>query len=138
EVDRDATARGRELGMSATQWRLTFSPLVKGTAFIQRLSRLLKTLEAAYSHPVDVEFTLHLDQDGEPAFNLVQCRPLATIGETGQVTLPDNVADEHLLFRSEGNFMGGNINLTIDRVIRVDAATYASLAIAEKHQVASQ
>lgn len=122
--------------MSAPVWRLTFQPLVRKSQFIGRLSNLLKTLEASYQHPVDVEFTLHLNDEGEPTFNLVQCRPLATIGETKAATLPSEIPDQKLLFRTRGHFMGGNINLSIQRVVRVDATVYSQLNLSQRYQVA--
>ena len=136
EIDRAASARAEQIGLPGPVWRLTFRPLVQASSFIQRLSSLLSTLEAGYQHPVDVEFTLHLDEHGEPAFNLVQCRPLATIGETGPVTLPEHLPAEQEIFRTQGHFMGGNINLAIERVIRVDAAVYANLNTNERYEVA--
>ncbi|NMT62999.1 PEP/pyruvate-binding domain-containing protein [Marinobacter orientalis] len=136
EVDRSATTRAEQIGMKGPVWRLTFRPLVQQGAFISRLSRLLQTLEAGYRHPVDVEFTLHLDEQGDPAFNLVQCRPLATVGETGPVNIPEQVPEERILFRTEGHFMGGNINLAIHRVIRVDAPVYAELSTNQRYEVA--
>jgi hypothetical protein len=136
EVDRAATIRAEQIGLEGPVWRLTFRPLVRQDAFITRLSSLLKTLEDGYRHPVDVEFTLHLNEQGDPSFNLVQCRPLATVGETGPVKLPDNITGEKLLFRTEGHFMGGNINLTLSRVIRVDAGIYSQLSTSERYEVA--
>lgn len=136
EVDRGASERARQIGLAGPVWRLTFQPLVHKTAFIDRLANLLQTLEEGYQHPVDVEFTLHLDHHGEPAFNLVQCRPLATIGDTGPVAVPEQLQASQLLFRTEGHFMGGNINLPIARVIRIDAGVYADLSTSERHEVA--
>lgn len=136
EVDRAATTRAEQIGLKGPVWRLTFRPLVHQGAFISRLSSLLQTLETGYRHPVDVEFTLHLDEQGDPSFNLVQCRPLATIGETGPVKLPENVPQDRLLFRTEGHFMGGNINLSIQRVIRVDATVYGELNTSQRYEVA--
>jgi hypothetical protein len=135
-VDRAATTRAEQIGLKGPVWRLTFRPLAQQGPFISRLSSLLQTLEAGYKHPVDVEFTLHLNDEGDPSFNLVQCRPLATIGETGPVKLPDNVPQDRLLFRTKGHFMGGNINLSVQRVIRVDAAVYAELNTNQRYEVA--
>lgn len=136
EMDRAATTRAEQIGLKGPVWRLTFRPLAQQGPFISRLSNLLQTLEAGYRHPVDVEFTLHLDDKGDPSFNLVQCRPLATVGETGPVSLPDKVSQDRLLFRTNGHFMGGNINLTIRRVIRVDASVYAELNTSQRFEVA--
>lgn len=136
EIDRAASARAEELGLGGPVWRLTFRPLVRQSAFIPRLAALLQVLEAGYQHPVDVEFTLHLDEHGEPAFNLVQCRPLATIGKTGRASLPERVRTRDTLFHTRGHFMGGNINLAIERVVRVDASIYATLDHNQRYQLA--
>ncbi|MBJ6136169.1 PEP/pyruvate-binding domain-containing protein [Marinobacter litoralis] len=136
ELDRAATTRAEQIGLKGPVWRLTFRPLVKGSQFIRQLSSLLATLEAGYQHPVDVEFTLHLNDQGETSFNLVQCRPLATIGETGPVQIPDPLPRSRLLFQTRGHFMGGNINLGITRIIRVDAVVYGNLNTNERYEVA--
>ncbi len=136
EVDRSASARAEQIGIKGPVWRLTFRPLVQRSSFIARLANLLNTLESGYQHPVDVEFTVHLNDQGEPSFNLVQCRPLATIGETGPVQIPEAIAEQKLLFRTQGHFMGGNINLAIERVIRVDASVYANLTTSQRYDVA--
>ncbi len=136
EVDQSASRSAEELGLPAPVWRLTFLPLVRNGRFVARLSSLLKTLEAGYQHPVDVEFTLQLNNAGGPAFNLVQCRPLATIGETAAAPIPADIPHHKLLFRTRGHFMGGNINLSIRRVIRVNAAVYSKLTMSQRYDVA--
>ncbi|MBK1851309.1 phosphoenolpyruvate synthase [Marinobacter sp. 1-4A] len=137
EVDQAASQRARELSLPSPVWRLTFQPLVRNGHFVARLSNLLNALEAGYSHPVDVEFTLHLNSVGEPTFNLVQCRPLATIGEATATEIPTEISNRNLLFRTVGHFMGGNINLGIQRVIRVNASVYSQLTVSQKYEVAS-
>lgn len=117
-------------------WRVTFTPLLQRTGFAPLMRDLLKTLEAAYAHPVDVEFTVHLDAEGNAGVNLVQCRPLATLGSDRPVELPGKVDPQRLLFASQGRFMGGNLDLAIDRVIRVDGARYAELPRPQKYAVA--
>lgn len=136
ETDPPASQRARELGLPSPVWRLTFAPLVRRSRFIAHLSNLLKTLEAAYHHPVDVEFTLHLNEAGEPAFNLVQCRPLATIGNTTPPPAPVNIPRHRIVFQTRGHFMGGNINLAVQHVIRVDAAVYSKLTVSQRYEVA--
>lgn len=137
EQDRAASSRARELGLPAPVWRLTFQPLIRQGAFVSRVRSLLATLEAAYQHPVDVEFTVHLSDSQGPTFNLVQCRPLATLGESAAAVMPDPLPASQLLFANQGHFMGGNINLQIDRIIRVNAEHYAQLTQPARYQVAS-
>lgn len=137
ETDRAASQRARELGLDAPVWRLTFRPLIRQGEFIELAGRMLKTLEKAYQHPVDVEFTVHLDNSEVPVrLNLVQCRPLATIGDSQPASLPERPDPRRLLMASEGRFMGGNINLAIHRVILVRATEYSALDLNGKHQVA--
>lgn len=138
EPDRRASERARELGLPTEVWRLTFDPLIRRSHFVPRMTALLARLEQAYQHPVDVEFTLHLAPDGEPSFNLVQCRPLATLGEQPRQPMPPRPADSALLLASDGHFMGGNVNLPITRVLLVKAAEYSMLPLAEKYAVASR
>lgn len=137
ETDRAASQRARELGLDAPVWRLTFRPLIRQSEFIPLARRMLTTLEAAYDHPVDVELTVHLDDSDVPVrLNPVQCRPLATVGDSQAIPLPENPDPRRLLMASEGHFMGGNINLAIHRIIMVKATQYSALNLNGKHQVA--
>ncbi|TCT22027.1 PEP/pyruvate-binding domain-containing protein [Thiobaca trueperi] len=131
ELDRETSERARD-----PVWRLTFAPLLRETAFVPLLRRLLQTLETAYDYPVDVEFTLHLDEAGTPTFNLVQCRPLQTLGVSQRVEMPGEVPEHRLLFASDGHFMGGNIDQPLARVIQVDGPRYSALSQSEKFAVA--
>lgn len=136
EFDRQATERARQVGDRTPVWRLTFRPLLRNTDFVALTQRMLQTLERAYGHPVEVEFTLHRDSRGEPSLNPVQCRPLSVLGPEPRVTLPERVDEDSLLFASRGHFMGGNMNIPVRRIIHVDAARYSGLSIAGKHEVA--
>ncbi len=136
EMDREATERAREHGDGSPIWRLTFTPLLRETDFVPLMRQLLGTLEKAYAYPVDIEFTLHLADDGTPSVNLVQCRPLQTLGEPREVQLPDRVATNRLLFSTEGRFMGGNMDQPIDRIIHVDGPRYSALKVSQRFAVA--
>jgi len=114
---------------------ITFRPLLSRTEFASRMQRLLQTLERVYEHPVDVEFTLSFRGDQPPLLNLVQCRPLGVAGRAQHVQWPESVDSDRELLRSSG-FMGGNVDLSIDRIILVDPARYAALTLRQKHEVA--
>ncbi|MFP4076586.1 MAG: PEP/pyruvate-binding domain-containing protein, partial [Halochromatium sp.] len=134
ELDREASERTRARG-GAPVWRVTFAPLLERTAFGAVLQRMLRTLEAAYAYPVDIEFTAHLAADGTPTVSLVQCRPLQTLGPTQRVELPETVAEQRLFFATRGHFMGGNIDQPLSRVIRVDGGRYGALSRTQKFAV---
>ncbi|HDR46469.1 MAG TPA: phosphoenolpyruvate synthase, partial [Geoalkalibacter subterraneus] len=133
EVTRRMEERGRK-GEKA--WLLTFDGLLTKTPFCETMQRLLKTLEKAYDYPVDTEFTINFTEDGTPRINVVQCRPLQTRGERQRVDIPDHVDEEKLLFHSDGNFMGGNINLELSQVIWVEPEAYSRLCLSDKHEIA--
>ncbi|MCK9530723.1 MAG: PEP/pyruvate-binding domain-containing protein [Gammaproteobacteria bacterium] len=136
EVDREASGHAHALGQDTPVWRITFEPLLSSGRFVSLAQAMLQALESAYQHPVDVEFTLHLDSQGGASFNIVQCRPLATLGTEREVVLPGQVAPERLFFATRGHFMGGNIDQPIARIIHVDGPGYSALAVQQKYAVA--
>lgn len=135
ELDREASERSRARG-GGPIWRLSFRPLLKQTDFVAVARQMLATLEQAYGYPVDIEFTLHLEEDGRALFNLVQCRPLQTLGLGTRVDLPTDPAPERLFFATQGNFMGGSIHQPIAQVIYIDGRAYNQLTMQQKFAVA--
>ncbi len=133
ETTRLLAERGRK---SEDVWLLTFDSLLAETPFASTMQRLLKSLETAYQYPVDVEFTVNFDAGRNPRIDLVQCRPLQTKGARARVEIPAEVPDEEVFFRSEGNFMGGNLSQQIDWLIWVEPSEYIRLPQAEKYEVA--
>lgn len=117
-------------------WLLTFDQLFAGKEFSGLMQRMLKCLEAAYQYPVDIEFTVNFDDEATPKINVVQCRPLQTKGAETEVSIPRNTPDEKTFFRTDGNFMGGNISQPLKWVIWVEPSTYTKLPLNEKHEIA--
>ncbi|PLX89694.1 MAG: phosphoenolpyruvate synthase [Desulfuromonas sp.] len=136
-LDRETMAliesRGKE---KQDVWLLTFDQLFADSSFQGLMQRMLKALEKAYRYPVDVEFTVNFSAEGVPKINVVQCRPLQTKGAEVDVSIPSDIDEEQVFFRSEGNFMGGNIAQPIKWVIWVEPAEYSRLPISEKHEIA--
>ncbi len=85
---------------------------------------------------MDVEFTLNFQNDREYCFNLVQCRPLQTRGLGKTVEIPLLETKEECLFYSEGNFMGGNLRVALDKIIFVEVDAYLACPEQDKYQVA--
>ena len=136
-LDRETTDRLKERGRSKQKaWLLTFEHLLTKTDFPGRMQNLLKDLEKAYNYPVDIEFTMNKTQEGASKINLLQCRPLQTKGLKKRITIPDNVKDDKVFFKSDGGFMGGNTALSIKRIIWIDARHYSQLSLSDKHEVA--
>ncbi|MCC8190462.1 MAG: PEP/pyruvate-binding domain-containing protein, partial [Planctomycetes bacterium] len=87
--------------------------VVANTAFIRDMRNILSTLHAAYSYPVDIEFTVNFAADGAYVVNLLQCRPLQTRERGATVTVPE-IPDERIYFRLDGSVMGGGIDWPLD------------------------
>ncbi|PLX95407.1 MAG: phosphoenolpyruvate synthase [Desulfuromonas sp.] len=134
--DRETMQLLERRGQKKDIWLLTFDQLFADTQFQSLMQRMLKVLEDAYEYPVDVEFTVNFTSDGVPKINVVQCRPLQTKGTETEVVIPRDIAEEQTFFRTEGNFMGGNISQPLKWVIWVEPAEYSRLPVAEKHEIA--
>ncbi|BAU57923.2 phosphoenolpyruvate synthase [Halorhodospira halochloris] len=136
EFDRRASAQAKSMGDTSAVWRLTFTPLLRDKGFVDLARSILRTLEEAYEHPVDIELTIHFDADGNSFVNLVQCRPLPTLGSAIPRPMPAELPPAQLFFATQGHFMGGNIDLNIERVVHVDGHKYSQLSTSQKYQVA--
>ncbi len=123
-------------GQKQDVWLLTFNQLFADKKFPKLMQKMLKSLEKAYDYPVDVEFTVNFTTDLVPKINVVQCRPLQTKGAEKDVDIPSGIPDEQTFFRTEGNFMGGNISQPLKWVIWVDPAAYSLLPTTDKHEIA--
>jgi Phosphoenolpyruvate synthase/pyruvate phosphate dikinase len=118
-------------------WILTFDRLLSETSFTNVMQKMLKTIEGAYEYPVDLEFTANFNGNEIPSINLVQCRPLQVKGMKKHVAIPKKISREKIVFQAVGNFMGGNISQTIDRIIYVVPHEYVQLDTTQKYEVAN-
>lgn len=136
EHDREAEELLRESGVYKDVIYTTCNNILSNKKLTTTLKEMLSTIQEHYNYPVDVEFTINFDEDGEFLINLVQCRPLQAKG-TGahSITIPD-VPDDQIFFRLSGGAMGGPINLPIDLVAIVDAHGYFNLNYNAKYGVA--
>ncbi|ATW27340.1 PEP/pyruvate-binding domain-containing protein [Candidatus Formimonas warabiya] len=127
----------KELGMAGEQaWVVTFDKLLSNPDFLNTMQSMLKILEEGYQCPVDVEFTVNFDTEEKPRINLLQCRSLQTKGQHTKVNIPQSIEEKDILFRSTGNFMGGNLELLINRIIFIDPQQYHQLPIRNKYDIA--
>ncbi len=137
-VDEQTLDRLRERGMTRhkTPYILNFDGLLKTTVFPVVMKRMLALLSKSYNYPVDIEFTVNSNKEGEFKVNLLQCRPLQTKGLGKSVSIPKIENEQECLFYMKGNFMGGNIHLNIEYVVYVPAAAYLKLKEQDKYAVA--
>jgi hypothetical protein len=133
QIDEDGyfvSLRSSILGQERHKLVLTFDEMLRRTPFAEWMRSTLKTLEAAYHAPVDVEFTAQIDTDrsGRVALSLtvLQCRPQSQLQQTEAVSLPSTLPAEDLIFSTEFMVPQGYLD-QIDYVVLVDSSEYFSL-----------
>jgi len=110
---------------------VTFDNLLAKTPFTSLLKKVLSKVEAAYGRPIDMEFAW----DGGKLY-ILQCRPLSTRKETGQVTIPGDMPEERVLFTAEGG-LSNSITQNLEYIVYVDPKAYDTLeTFDEKMRVA--
>lgn len=115
---------------------LDFRKLITQTDFATLMRDVLQALSSAYQHPVDIEYTVNINDRGEPRINLVQCRPLQTRGLGRAVEMPADPDPATTLLSATGNFMGGNVRLPLDYIVAVRPEAYLALGQQERYAVA--
>jgi hypothetical protein len=117
---------------------LDFERLLGETEFIAVLQELLATVEKAYQHPVDIEFTANFLEGGGFRVNLLQCRPFQVKikGEGGRIQFPAALEEGDRLIESRGPILGHSLATAIDRVIYVPPAVYGRLSLSDRYAVA--
>lgn len=138
--DWDMESRLREIGRDCSKVPpiMNFKKLLRDTDFPIFMRRMMKILTEAYEYPVDTEFTVNFDRDGNFKMNLVQCRPLQTRGLGKSIPMLENMDKSDCIFYSKGNFMGGNVRLPIDYIVFVSVDEYLALPEQGKYSIARQ
>jgi pyruvate,water dikinase len=134
--DEELLRRAREYKLSGVfPWVLTFEKLLSETTFPDDMRDMLATLEAAYEHPVDIEFTGNIHDDGSLRIGLVQCRPFQVRKAREQTGAQAGMVGREIL-KTAGPIIGNSLSVPIDRLIYIVPSIYSSLNMNERHAVA--
>jgi hypothetical protein len=106
---------------------LTFNNLITKTSFIKIMDDMLSSLEKAYGHPLDTEFTCFVNPDGNVRINLLQCRPMKTPGSFEFIDFPHTLSPAQTLFKANRIINGGCIT-HIRFIIFIDPGQYSVIA----------
>ncbi len=136
--DKEVERKAREYGTkNVFSWVLTFDELLLRTGFVGDMAKMLKILQKAYNHPVDVEFTANfLDDRQDYNINLLQCRPFQIKGNLRKVKAPVSIKDEQILLKTRGPIIGSSISTTVDRIIYVVPEVYSKMKMTDRYSVA--
>jgi hypothetical protein len=105
---------------------LTFDRLLCDTPFVGDLRDMLATLQAAYRHPVEIEFALNVLQDGDYRINLLQCRPvqMRSNDAEAQLTLREGLPTP---IAAQGAVIGPSRHIRPERLVYVVPAHYGAM-----------
>ncbi|HET57716.1 MAG TPA: phosphoenolpyruvate synthase [Deltaproteobacteria bacterium] len=137
ERDHEINEQIRERGLKQQEaWIITFDELFSRSAYPRIMQDMLKKLETMYQYPMDTEFTVNFTKDNNFRINLLQCRPLQTIGTEQRIEFPVRISDDRIFIRAEGNFFGGSMAKSIHRVIYIRPLEYNKLNQPGKYETA--
>ncbi len=118
-------------------WVLTFDRLLADTSFVADMRDMLHTLQDAYQHPVDVEFTLNFTEADTFQINLVQCRPLQVRGAGDALgDPPASIPPGNVILESRGAVIGNSVELKIDWILYVVPSVYGELRESDRYAIA--
>lgn len=108
---------------------ITFDTLVKDRRFIKLMQETLDALEDAYETPVDIEFAVEIVPNyphPDYKLNLLQCRPLSERIMGEEVTIPQNLPEDDVLFKTFDLIPDGKVE-GIRYIIFVDPTRYRQI-----------
>jgi hypothetical protein len=124
------TPRGRVMADDLPRAAVTFDELLRRTNFASQLSTALKLLEQFYRVPVDVEFTVHLEDTGSlkprVIITLLQCRPQSQLQLVVPSMVPTDLSQEKMIFSTQFMVPVGYLD-NVRYVIYVPAQGYFGL-----------
>ena len=135
ERDYEAETALKRMNRPRQVWFTTCQGLLENREFTELMKKMLKVLDRVYGNPVDIEYTVNLDEQGEFVVNLLQCRPLYT-GGRGTVTEIPELPEKNVFFRLKDSAMGSSVKEKIDVVVQIDARAYYEYPYALKPQAA--
>ena len=136
EHDYEAERTLRDMGRDRDVWFVSCQKLLEKEAFTGLMQKILKTLERVYGTPVDIEYAVNMDKEGDFVVNLLQCRPLYVASEGEKVDV-EGLSLKHVLFEVRGASMGTSRKRKVDVVVQIDPALYSAYPYARKAEVAS-
>ncbi len=135
ERDYEAEASLKRMGRWRQVWFVNCQRLLATREFTTCMQKMLKVLDEVYANPVDIEYTVNVDANGEFLINLLQCRSLYTGDQGGAVKMPQ-LPEGDVFFSLADSSMGNSRKTKIDVVVQIDPIGYYEYPYNLKPQVA--
>ena len=136
EHDHEEEMALRDRGIYENVWFVSLQRVLENRMFTGLMQSILKTLERVYGTPVDIEYTVNMDENEEFVVNLLQCRPLyqGRKGDAGSAQIPEI---SEAFFELQSASMGSSRKRKVDVVVQIDPAKYNEYPYARKYEVAA-
>ena len=136
EHDAEAEASLRERGVWRDVCFISCLGLVRNCRMMEQMRQMMHLIQQEYGEPVDIEFTINVSENREYMINLLQCRPLQVLQDTGGITVPEDVPEENILLETRGASMGLSRKIRLDMIVYVDPVKYYHLTYPKKTEIA--
>jgi hypothetical protein len=137
EIDNEVVDFYERLGKQQYfAWIFTFDELIRQTSFIEDMSNILQTLQSAFSHPVDIEYTMNFITPTEYRINILQCRPFQAKATTASIPPMEHIEDGQIICKTIGPIIGASIATPIDILIYIEPQIYGTLLEQQRYAVA--
>ncbi len=135
EHDTERESELRERGIYQDIIYTTCDNLLKNQDLVKMLKGIMAAITKEYDYPVDIEFAVNFNEEGEFVVNLLQCRPLQVGGLGVKVEIPE-IREDQCFFALNGGTMGGAYYQPVDVVIQIDPKAYYEFPYNKKSNVA--
>ncbi len=135
EHDHDVERMFRERGQSRDVEFVSCQGIVEKEDLMKQMREILSAIHNEYDYPVDTEFTINLDGNGDYVINLLQCRPLQVYQDSDETDMPEDVAKDSILFECTGSSMGLSQFEKLDVIVMIDPVGYYNMPYNDKHKV---
>lgn len=136
EHDWEAENYLRQMGKYREVWFVSCQKLLEQQQFTGLMQKVLKTLEMVYGNPVDIEYTVNMNEKGDFVMNLLQCRPLY-LGQTGEMVDLKKLHLQETFLDIRDSSMGPSGKRKIDVLVQIDPVRYYQYPYAQKYEVAA-
>ncbi len=118
---------------------LTFDELLRRSNFAGSMRKILQKLETNYDSPVDLEFTVNIEEKeaGSPTlqYTLLQCRPQSLLADSGDFQIPSSLPERDILFSTYFMVPQGMVN-NITHAIFIPPEEYYKLDETNRYKLA--
>lgn len=136
ERDYEAENRLYQMGRRRDVWFVSCQKLLEKKEYTGLMQKILKTLERVYGNPVDIEYAVNMDDEGDFVVNLLQCRPLY-LGQEGESVDLTSLKLKETFFDIRDSSMGASGKRKMDVIIQIDPVLYYEYPYSKKYDAAA-